>query len=110
MISVNSSNSQKALLSGDKEALFRNLFIYQYPAFMYVLRKEIPNITRNEELMSMLIVLNQRTQEMASLLCISPSSVNQARYRLRKRIGLKPGEGLDSYIKQVFQKSCDVKN
>lgn len=106
LISIHSANSQKVLLSGERENAFRDMFSCQYPTFFYTLRREIPGITKSEELICMLIILNQRTKEMATLLCISVTSVNQARYRLRKRMGLSGYDNLNDCVKEIFELSC----
>ena len=42
-----------------------------------------------------------RAKQIAEMLSVTPDSVNTARYRLRKKLGLERGEKLDDYIRRV---------
>ena len=44
------------------------------------------------------LYLNLNTKEIASLLSISPRSVEQMRYRIRKKLSIKKGESLTSFL------------
>ena len=45
--------------------------------------------------------LNLSTKEIADLMNISVRSVEMARYRLRKRLGLPPGENIRDFVKDL---------
>jgi DNA-binding CsgD family transcriptional regulator len=66
------------------------------------LREKYPQLTRNEELLAMLICMNQSTDEIALIMGINRSSVNMIRSRMRKKIKLTKEESLDEVIKQYL--------
>ena len=84
------------------ENKFRERFSLLYPAFLQTLRERVPNITNNEEILSMLIVLEQSTDQMVDILCIARGSVNMARHRLRQKMGLQKEESLDDVIRGLL--------
>ncbi|MGL5682308.1 MAG: hypothetical protein ACRDDZ_04530 [Marinifilaceae bacterium] len=70
----------------ESEAEFRDQFNSLYPNFQAALKKEIPNVTRKEELLCMLITLGQGPQEIANIMGIAHRSVIMARYRLKQKL------------------------
>ncbi|WP_372916823.1 helix-turn-helix transcriptional regulator [Salegentibacter sp.] len=72
-----------------------------YPDFTSSLQKIIPNITSNEIKLCALLRLNLSAKEVSELLNITPESVNKARYRLRKKIGLQAKDDLDIYLLNI---------
>lgn len=89
------------LLSGDDEIRFRQSFAALYPHYLPVLRCQCPELTRNDELLCMLIRLNQSTDEIALALGISRASVNSGRSRIRKKLGLGKDESLEAYLQNI---------
>ena len=71
MISEDSPNASEALLSGTREAVFREIFIFHYPSFLEKLYQSIPEVDKDEELICMLVALGQSVKEIAELLCAS---------------------------------------
>lgn len=69
-----------------------------YPDFGHSLQQIIPKISPNEFKLSALLRLNLSSKEIAQLLNISPESVNKARYRLRKKIGLDSKDDLFIFL------------
>ncbi|MDO1500331.1 hypothetical protein Q2T40_09335 [Winogradskyella maritima] len=65
-----------------------------YPNFSHSLKKLSPNISANELKLCALIRLNLNSKEIGELLNITQDSVNKARYRLRKKLGLTPNEDI----------------
>ncbi len=65
-----------------------------YPNFSHSLQKSYPNISANELKLCALIRLNLSSKEIGQLLNITQDSVNKARYRLRKKLGLKSKEDI----------------
>lgn len=59
MISEDSPNASEALLSGTREAVFREIFIFHYPSFLEKLYQSIPEVDKDEELICMLVALGQ---------------------------------------------------
>lgn len=86
------------LLSASQEALFRRYFMEIYPHFIPDLRRDFPTVTANDELISMLIYMKYSSEEIALNLGISRQSVNTARYRLRKKLGLDKETDLDMFM------------
>lgn len=90
------------LLSKEDENNFRKSFAAIYPLYLPKLREKYPNLTRNEELLAMLICMNQSTDEIALIMGINRNSVNMIRSRMRKKINLTKEESLDEVIKQYL--------
>ena len=89
-------------LNVDKE---RDTF-YQYAEklnseFKKRLLHNYPNLTTNEIRLCTLIRINLTTKEIASLLNISPKSVEMSRYRLRKKLKVNKDENLSIIIGKV---------
>ncbi|MDL2281996.1 hypothetical protein LJC44_02625 [Parabacteroides sp. OttesenSCG-928-G06] len=94
-----------SLLTIEEEEQFRMGFISIYPTFLHLLRKELPFITKGEELFCMLVALNQTNEEIARTLGISRPSVIKIRYRLRQKISNPEINNLDEWVKQLAQKT-----
>ena len=84
------------------EVKFRRYFMQLYPTFLNLLKERIPDITRGEEILCMLIVLGQNMDEVADILCIEKKSVKMSRYRLRKKIGITQEESLEDFIRSLL--------
>jgi len=72
-----------------------------YPNFTKSLQKTVPNITANELKLCAFLRLNLSSKEVSQLLNITPESVNKARYRLRKKIGLTNKEELFAFLLNI---------
>ncbi|HOW24824.1 MAG TPA: inorganic phosphate transporter [Bacteroidales bacterium] len=66
--------------------------------FQEKLSTGFPHLTEQEKRLAMLIRLNLSAKETATLLNISPKSVEVARYRLKNKLKLKKEENLTQYI------------
>lgn len=64
------------------------------PCFLLSLRRPTPDLTGNDELVCMFIVLDRNTDEIALTLGVSRNTVNATRYRLRKKLGLEKDKRL----------------
>ena len=84
------------------ESKFRQRFELLYPLFLPRLREKVPNITRREELLSMLIVLEQDNKEIAELFAIAPRSVLMLRHRFRQKIGINTDFSLEDFIESLL--------
>ena len=89
----------QSLLSKDDENMFRKSFAALHPSYLPNLRADYPNLTRNEELLAMLICMNQSTDEIALIMGINRSSVNVVRSRMRKKMKLSKEDSLDDILK-----------
>jgi len=87
--------------SGEKK--FRNRFMLLYPNFIKKLREAVPAVTRSEEILCMLIILDQSTEQMIDILCISRNSINMTRHRLRRKMDLDRNDTLEEKIKDLLQ-------
>lgn len=63
------------------------------------LTKLFPTITENEKRLASLLHLNLSSKEIASILNISPKSVEMNRYRLRKMLKIISSINLTDYIR-----------
>lgn len=72
-----------------------------YPNFAKSLQKTIPGITANELKLCAMLRLNLSAKEVSQLFSITPASVNKARYRIRKKIGLNSKDDLFVFLSSV---------
>lgn len=87
-----------SVLSAEAERDFRRSFAALHPHFLTDLREKSRELTPNDELLCMLILMKMSTDEIALSLGISRQSVNSARYRLRKKFHLDKETDLDGFI------------
>lgn len=86
------------LLTAEEEQEFRRQFCLLYPSFLSEVREICPALTRNDELLAMLIRLNLSSEEIALALGNQKASVNTSRFRLRKKLGLDKDVSLEEYM------------
>ncbi|MGM9785286.1 MAG: helix-turn-helix transcriptional regulator [Candidatus Cryptobacteroides sp.] len=70
-----------------------------YDGLLDRLKSSYPTLSKTDLKLCVYIKLNMSTKEIADLMNISPRSVEMARYRLRKKLGLKPEEEILSLLK-----------
>ncbi|MGY6649439.1 tetratricopeptide repeat protein [Wenyingzhuangia sp. IMCC45574] len=80
---------------------FETRFVQVNSSFYKSLGKKHSDLSRNELKLCALVKLNFSTKEMSQLLGVSADSVNKARYRLRKKLGLQRDDNLVSYINSI---------
>jgi hypothetical protein len=80
---------------------FKALFEKVHPGFLKKLFRRYPDLTQAEIRLAVLIRLNVSTKTMAGMLGISPQSVRQSRYRLRKKFDLPAGHDLNTIINSL---------
>ena len=69
-------------------------FMYEFDNDFYrKLKKQYPSLTVNESRICVLLNKNLSTKEISEITRQSPESINLARYRLRKKLGLT-GKGM----------------
>jgi len=88
---------QRMSFSNEKEDLY-NQVDEVHQDFIKKLTTDFPHITDYEKRLATFIRLNLSTKEIATLMNISPKSVEVARYRLKKALGLGKDDNLISYI------------
>lgn len=91
-----------SMLQKSGETKFRQRFEQLYPLFLPRLREQVPNISRREELLSMLIVLKQDNKEIADLMAIAPGSVLMLRHRFRQKLSMNTEESLEDFINAIL--------
>jgi len=92
------SLSQHTILTDADWDHFKGLFEKVYPGFFIKLKDNAPDITIAEQRIAALSKLRMPAKEAASLLGISPNSVNKTRQRLRSRLGLEADADLEVYF------------
>jgi DNA-binding CsgD family transcriptional regulator len=81
---------------------FREQFELVHPHFFTAILKRFPTLNTSELRLLSFLKMNLDTQEISAILGISLQSVNTARYRLRKHLGLATEVGLSEFL-QRFQ-------
>lgn len=99
------SDITPATLREEGELKFRSNIDRLYPDFMKSLKEAAPSITRREEVLCMLILLGQNTEQIADIMCIAKSSVNIMRHRLRQKLEL----GKDMSLEDAVKKAAGIK-
>lgn len=79
-------------------ANFERYFKQVYSDFDEKIQRAFPTLTGNEIRLVTLMKMNLSTKEIATILNVTPESVNKARYRLRKKINLPTDQNLQNYI------------
>lgn len=75
-------------------------------SFYDTILRRIPNASRMELKVSALTSLNYSSSEIARMLCIASSTVDNHRYRIRKKLGLHASESLN----QALLKLCGTES
>lgn len=65
------------------------------------LSENFPNLTQQEKRLATLLRLGFSSKYIATLMNITPKSVEISRYRLRQKLGLSRGDNLVNYIKSI---------
>ena len=79
-------------------ANFQTYFEQAHEKFDQKLREHFNDLTHNEVRLAALLKMSLSTKEIATILNISPDSVNKARYRLRKKLKLSTDESLENFL------------
>lgn len=88
--------------NADKETEFRRSFTAVCPDYIPHLHRLAPELTRTDELIAMLVVLDLSSDEIAYTLGISKNGVNKGRSRMRKRLGLDSEVNLEEFLKKIL--------
>lgn len=92
---------KSTVTSGKNDVLIEVLFERLHPNFFYIISERYPELTPTDKRMIALIKMNLSTKEIATLLHISTSSANTARYRLRKKLKLSSEDSLEKSIQEM---------
>jgi tetratricopeptide (TPR) repeat protein len=82
------------LINDTKEDLFNQVDAQ----FLYKLAKQYPSLTEEERKICVLIYLNLKNKDMAVILNLSLRSVENCRYRIRKKMDLDSNDNLSSVL------------
>ncbi|MGD1959282.1 MAG: tetratricopeptide repeat protein [Fulvivirga sp.] len=72
-----------------------------YDAFFQRLETKYPGLSMSEKRLAALIRINLTSKDIASVVNISPKSVDMNRYRLRKKMGLESAENLNEILQKL---------
>ena len=72
-----------------------------YDGLLDKLKSSYPGISKTDMKICVYTKLNLSTKEIADIMNISARSVEMARYRLRKRLELPPGEDIAAFVKNL---------
>ena len=72
-----------------------------YDGLLEKLKTMYPGISKTDMKICVYTKLNLSTKEIADIMNISVRSVEMARYRLRKRLGLPPGQDISDMLKEI---------
>jgi phosphate/sulfate permease len=92
--------SQNMSIDRDREK-FQLHVDEQNSRFLQLLSLDFPTMTENEKRLAALLRLNLSSKEIASILNISPKSVEMNRYRLRKKLKVPGDIGLSDFIREL---------
>lgn len=79
-------------------AKFEAEFISVHPEFRQKLLELFPDLTSQETKMCLLVRLGLKNTEIARLLCLSERTVDNHRFNLRKKLGLKTAQSLSQFL------------
>lgn len=81
--------------------LFEKYFNRFYDGFFERLKERHETLTPNDLKVAAYVKLMLSTKEIASLMNISTGSVDTARHRLRRNLGLTSGDSLTTYLDNI---------
>jgi hypothetical protein len=93
--------SNQTILTEEDWSKFKSLFEKIFPLFFQRLKNIFPDITMAEQRLAALTRLQLTTKQMATVLGISPNSVNKTRQRLRLRFDLEPDQSIEKFISEI---------
>ncbi len=97
ILSLDNKIEESFRLDNDWED-FKNRFEQVHHNFFADLKEAFPDVTSSELKLCALLKLNFNLKEAAQILGIAPESVKTARYRLKKKLELKPEENLSDFL------------
>ena len=98
------SNSLRQRLSYDSDVDSQYFYAqaeYLHEDFNAKLSENFPDLTQQERRLATLLRLGFSSKYIASLMNITPKSVEISRYRLRQKLGLGKGDNLVNFIKSI---------
>lgn len=80
---------------------FAELFEKANPEFMAALKEEYPNLTEHYVKLASYLYAGLTNSQIARLLMIRPESLHQARWRLRKRMGITGDTSIEDFLRNL---------
>jgi tetratricopeptide (TPR) repeat protein len=80
---------------------FHHIFEQVHQSFYDRLKDHCSDLTSNDIRLVALLKMNLSSDNIATLLGISPDSLRVSRYRLRKKLGLEQGENLSTFLQTL---------
>lgn len=90
-----------SLRSDDDWSRFKLHFDGVHPSFFTKLKEHSGDLTENDLRLCAYLRIGMRAKEIAAMLAVSAASINTARYRLRKKLGLAKDDNLDDFIRKI---------
>lgn len=91
---------QKLNIAKQREAFEMNVDLMNED-FYHRLDSQFPNITENDKKLCAMVRLGLSSKEIASIINISPKSVDMSRYRLRKKLNLEAETELGQFLVSI---------
>ncbi len=112
LLNIPESNYKESLVEllfyvQNNDKIDKDLYLFQENVekinteFYSRLLEKHPSISKNEKSLCAMILLGLSIKEIALMRNISPASIEVARYRLRKKLGLQKGEKLVEFLKTI---------
>lgn len=76
---------------------FKNI----HPDFFDCVCKENKNLSKNDLKIFAFVKMNLNNKEMAEIMNVTFDTVSQSKRRLKKKIGLKPKDSLEAYVRSM---------
>lgn len=93
--------------SQDEWDKFYENFDLIHDSFFRTLNARYGNLSTNDLRMCAYLRLNMSSKEIATAMSISPKSVDQAKYRLRKKLNLEQRASLELFLLNIDNPACD---
>ena len=106
------TNIKEGIFSIEKKIMDKKAFSHEmnelysqvevlHKDYSVILHERFPDLTEQEKRLATLLRLGFSTKELASIMSITPKSVEVCRYRLRKKLNLKRDENPIQFIKSL---------
>lgn len=98
MRNTENSMQEQHCASADEWERFEAVFTEMHPGFADGLRRDFPNLTRNDIRLCAFISMDMDIKHIAKMLAIQPDSVKKQMRRLRTKLGLEPAAPLRDFL------------
>ncbi len=92
---------KNVILTEDDWNRFKDIFESVHANFFTRLRSRYSGLTQAEMRLAALTRLNMTTREMAAMLGVSPETIRQTRWRLRKKLDLDDDKSLEQLVHEI---------